>query len=104
MFLESLLASTTCEDMSIAWALHPTNIELNGEHRHSHIGVEGAKILQPLEVKFVDYIFSNQVIELFQIHCEGELFLRTEFHRQLALNFGHKQGRKMIMQNSRNRS
>ena len=77
-------------------SLSATNIELDGEHRHSHISVESARILKPLKVESVDRIFSNQVVELFQVQNEGISFSQwTEFYRRLASNFGFLRGRRI---------
>lgn len=77
-------------------SLHETSIELDGEHRHSHISVESAQILEPLIVESIDRIFSKQVVELFQVQNEGISFSQwTEFYRRLASNFRLLQGRRI---------
>lgn len=77
-------------------SLHATNIDLDGEHRHSHISVETVRILKPLKVESVDRIFSNQVVELFQVQNEGISFSQwTEFYRRLASNFRFLRGRRI---------
>ena len=76
--------------------LHATNIGLDGEHRHSHISVEGARILKPLKSEPVDHTFVNQVVALFQVQNEGISFSQwTEFYRRLASNFRFLRGRRI---------
>lgn len=77
-------------------SLYATNIELDGEHRHNHIPVESAKILEPLETEPADRIFANQVVELFQVQNEGISFSQwTEFYRQLVSKLGLLRGRRI---------
>lgn len=77
-------------------SLHTTNIDLDGEHRHSHIPVESAQILKALKSESVDHIFANQVVELFQMQNEGISFSQwTELYRRLAANFGFFYGRRI---------
>jgi hypothetical protein len=76
--------------------LYTTNIDLDGEHRHSHIPVESSRILEPLKIESADRVFANQVVELFQVQNEGISFSQwTEFYRRLASNLGLLRGRRI---------
>lgn len=76
--------------------LYATNIKLDGEHRHSHIPVESARILEPLKTEPVDLIFANQAARLFQLFNEGISFCQwTEFYKQLSSNLGFLNGRRI---------
>lgn len=77
-------------------SLFATNIELDGEHRHSHIPVESARILEPVKTEFADSIFSKEAEQLFQINNEGIGFSQwTEFYKQLASKYGFLRGRRI---------
>jgi len=74
--------------------LHATNIALNGEHRHSHIPVEEAEILEPVNTKAVDVIFSNQVAQLLKTQTEGLNFSQwSAFYKEFALEWGYSYSR-----------
>ena len=73
--------------------LYATNIELDGEHRHSHIPVESAQILEQVKTESADSSFSKQAEQLFQISYEGISFSQwTEFYKQFASNWGFLRG------------
>lgn len=76
--------------------LNKTNIELNGEHRHSYIPVESSEILDPVEVVPVDKLFSQQLALLLRVeNLEVSFAQWTAFYRGLASRFGFTNGSKV---------
>lgn len=79
---------------SLHGPLFTTNVELDGEHRHSYIPVESAQILESLKTEPVDHIFCKQAAQLFEIDSTGISFSQwTEFYKQFASNWGYLDGR-----------
>jgi DNA-binding transcriptional ArsR family regulator len=73
--------------------LHATNIELNGEHRHSYIHVESAIILNALNVATHDMIFARQVAQLLGAQEANTSFAQWSFfYKQFAIGIGFKSG------------
>ena len=76
--------------------LNMTSIELNGEHRHSHIPVEVAEIQEPVKSEDVDRTFSNQVAQLLKVQNEGVSFSQwTSFYKHFASSWGYLHGRRI---------
>lgn len=76
--------------------LNKTNIELNGEHRHSYIPVESVDILDPVELVSVDKLFSQQLALLLKVeNLEISFAQWTAFYGSLASRFGFMNGSKV---------
>lgn len=76
--------------------LNITSIELDGEHRHSHIPVEAAEILEPVKGEAVDRAFSNQAAQLLKVQNEGVSFSQwTSFYKHFASKLGYLHGRRI---------
>lgn len=77
-------------------SLHTTNIEFDGEHRHSYIPVEAAKILDPVSTNTADKIFAHQVSQLLELNFNGVNFFQwTVFYKQLASKLGYLSGKRI---------
>ncbi|WP_407829444.1 TnsD family Tn7-like transposition protein [Shewanella algae] len=73
--------------------LNSTNIELDGEHRHTFIPIESAKALDEHPCKSQDKIFAEQCDCLFQSSSEGTSFAQWSlFYKQLAGKFRRLNG------------
>lgn len=77
-------------------SLHATNVELNGEHRHSYFPVEAAELLTPIEVIQADYVFVEQVMLLINMGLKKISFAQwTAFYKSLAEKSGLINGRRI---------
>lgn len=73
--------------------LKETNIELDGEHRHTFIAVEEAEVLGELTATPGDKILSKQAAQLMQEASGGVSFAQwTAFYRQFASSHGYMNG------------